>query len=315
LLSIPDFNNEPLEIRLRYWHKKDLTPIRFLVQSAQQEVGWSDFEVALLLRRYANTLLPEPMQVPFLASYWQQAGYQVQLVSDQERLSLFYRVPTAVVAWPMVRHLNRNWVTLEADIQSDVSLPANMMLTGQALRFSSLNDRAFSTTFRSVVYRFNTGENEENIQFELPVYWSRIKRSPLPHLEQYRTQLPNYLWEQMALVHTAETISGKAVRFAQWLKSDFEVTDEDLSIQQSLLLKKQNRETMFVLLAAWWSFLSSQPAALVVDNEQHYLALRLKEGIQVDSAVENRGHRWWLWTTSLNTAQPSLNTAKWRYLP
>jgi hypothetical protein len=316
-INLPELSGFSIERQLQYWLSQDLTPLQFLIQSAQQEIGWSDFEVALLLRRYAATLLPVRTQTLFLAAYWHQAGYQVQISLDQGQPSLFYRIDTTAVAWPMVRYQSRQWITLDREFSGEVRLPQALELRGQSLRLNSMNDRSSSTQFSAVTYRFNTGNQNEDAQFELPSYWVSINRSLLPHAMLYSLNVPSYLLSQISSMVQSDSEVETLRALAQWLQQDFENTNEAISVQQALMLKKQNNETRVILLAAWWAFLTSQSAAIVVENGQYYLALKLVDSQLTENVILNRGHRWWLWRPDLTTS-PSLSDvspSKWIFIP
>jgi hypothetical protein len=315
--SFPSLNELSNEQQLQYWLSQDLTPLRFLIQSAQQEIGWSDFEVAQLLRRYASTLLSNKTQTPFLAVYWHQAGYQVQLTLDQEQASLFYRIDGSAVAWPMVRHRSRHWLTFDREFNGEVRFPQALEIKGQALRLSSMNDRSSTTQFSSVMYRFDWEDQTQFAQFELPSYWVKIIRSPHPHEMQFTSKVPRYLLDQISSMIQGELDVERLRSLALWLRQNFEETNKNISVQQSLILKKQNNETRVILLASFWSFLTSKPVALVVENDQNYLALQLGDTAIVENAIQYRGHRWWLWHPDLSTNKSlsDLSSSKWTFMP
>jgi hypothetical protein len=307
-----------IEALISEWMRQDLSSLRYYIQIAQQETGWSDIELIQLMSLYAATLLKESERTAFLASFWVQAGYQVQMGQVNDEWRLFYKVKERLYNTPFVDLLGHIWSPFEPMDNVSVNL-ISLPLSGQgqAFRSQSINSRSATTQFSRIETWFETDTRLRSIQYELPSHWAHVDRRPVSMSKQFAEPLPNFFYEQLLTLVAEKELTDQVNALAGWLKNEFELVTLPISVQQSLITKNQTVETRWVILAGWWKFLTGNALAIVELGDEAYLALELPDSLSLEQAISYRKKRWWFWSSNLEAKQAPLNPNEliWQFLP
>jgi len=319
--SHPGLSDESVDIRplLTHWMSRDLNPLLLYLHIAQQETGWSDYELLQLTQLYVSSQLTKLDQTAFLYSLWNQAGFDVNLALVDRKWVSFVRLPSPIPGVPLVYKQGSYWLAMAPWLDPDQKVmwyqPVESV-SGQSLGLNALNDRAAGDELFSKDYRFDGIDKSHMVQFRLPVHWASVASVPAPVVTRYRQRLPDELLSGFSILMPDLDLKARTESVVNWLRMAFTDTDSFVSVHQMLVSGVASNESRFVMLSQWWSTEASNPSALLILDGKTYLALRLPKRNQYSDAVTFRGHQWWVWSSNLQSnVDSSILQADWLFLP
>lgn len=309
------FSRLPFTAQLRAWLSRDLTGLIQPLRAAQQEIGWSDYELHQVIKLYGSALAEPGEQTAFAAAFWQQNGYAVQLGRDPahpNRWLLMLGLNKPVPGLTLLQTGHHWWWVDAVEPIDSVHVSSTDFGQGQRLRFHSLSERNRTKRFIRQAFTVETNDGRQTVVWEVPEHWALVQPGPGHLYDHFREPIPDYLWQQLVSLFPSEDVVAQTEQFLTWVKGNFVETPASLSVYQSLRLQRQNQRTALVLLADWWQWLTGQPAALVAVDTRWQLALALPDSARAENSISHRGQTWWL-PDQTDPATPVIQ--RWLFLP
>lgn len=303
---------------LQYWLGRDLSGLIFLTRKAQQETGWSDYELMQLVRLYSRTALSGSDSLALQTAYWHQTGYRVQLARTDDQWVLLLALNDPVDQEKLFRHGGLWWLPTETVESSTLNLLATQAdLNAQPLRLTSMNDRSRSSDFTSHEFWFENAEKLLSVRWELPTHWAQIRWHGKDTAGYFSELLPAYLVDQINGLMRNEPLLTKLDLLSNWLSEEYDDSEIALSLQQALFYRQMTPQNRYQFVSRWWREEARGSIALVRISDETLLALSLPSDLDEERSIEHRRKRWLLLNSELVIVSPDQIDGEllWRFIP